>query len=378
MHERKERQKAACAEEDLAHPAEDPADVVAIRGSTLRVLYRFAVALNASESLVEIAALTARATHDALQGHSVHVQLWDDDAGTGTIEADDGAEMSSEMHREALATHQGQVGEIVVDAHGPRGRRLSGSDREVLTMIAVPTAVAVNNHFRRRERDRAQHATILALARLSEQRDNETGRHIERVSLFCELVATGLCDARHYTDEITGGFIEDLVRSAPLHDIGKVGIPDSILLKPGKLTPSEWEIMKTHTTLGAQTLDEVIRETRDPGFLAMGRDIAWCHHEKWDGSGYPRGLAGLEIPLCARILAVADIYDALTTQRPYKKAWAHEEAVRWIRGLRGNHLDPRVVDVFLARAESADGIRARLADTADDVRRLEEFALASL
>ncbi len=355
----------ACARESLAGLTEDLEGRVSIQMQTLRVLHGFAVDLNASQSLAEIADRAAVATFEALQGRSVHVQLWDDDAQSGSIEAYAGGEMSSEMHREVLETTEGGdraiLGEIVVDVGD---EELTPYQREVLSMIGVPTAVAARNEFRRRERDQAQHATIIALARLSEQRDNETGKHIERVSLYCSLIANSLRDRGDYTDEIDEAFIDDLVRSAPLHDIGKVGIPDAILLKPGKLTPGEWEIMKTHAEIGAETLNTVIRESKNPGYLTMGRDIAGCHHERWDGTGYPKGLRGLEIPLAARILALADIYDALSNERPYKKAWTHEKSIDWISGLGGNHLDAKVVEAFLVRKDEANQIRATYAEDA--------------
>jgi putative two-component system response regulator len=147
-----------------------------------------------------------------------------------------------------------------------------------------------------------------------------------------------------------------------LHDIGKVGIPDSILLKPGRLTPEEWDVMKTHSEVGGSTIEGVIRDFGAPSYLGMGRDIAWAHHEKWDGTGYPRGLKGLEIPLSARIVAIADVYDALTTLRPYKQIWSHAEAVDWIASRAGSHFDPDVVEAFLSRVDDANRIRAELAD----------------
>ena len=273
--------------------------------------------------------------------------------------------MSAEIHEEELTTSEGRLGQIAIDAIDKEGNRLSDVDLRLLSSLASSTAVAAHNEFRRRERDEAQHATILALARLSEQRDNETGQHIERVSSYCKLAAEALREDGKHLDVITDGWIDDLVRSAPLHDIGKVGIPDSILLKPGKLTPEEWEIMKTHAEIGAITLDSVIQENGHQGFLAMGRDIAWCHHEQWSGEGYPRGLKGDQIPLSARILALADVYDALTTVRPYKQAWPHEEAIAWISGRAGSHFDPDVVQAFMRRAEEAQEIAERLADTED-------------
>jgi putative two-component system response regulator len=256
---------------------------------------------------------------------------------------------------------------LLVDM-GAEGRRgFSGAQLEALRAIASATAVACFNVLRRVERDEAQQATIVALARLAEQRDNETGKHLERVSQYCRLIAEGLREDGHFRESITDAWIDDLARSAPLHDIGKVGIPDAILLKPAKLTPEEWTIMKRHTEIGAATLREVIREDREQDFLRMSLEIAWCHHEKWDGSGYPRGLAGDDIPLSARIVAIADVYDALTTVRPYKDAWSHERAVEWIRQGAGTHFDPRAAQSFLARNARADFIRARLADTPADL-----------
>ena len=148
---------------------------------------------------------------------------------------------------------------------------------------------------------------------------------------------------------IKGDFVETIVRSAPLHDIGKVGVPDHILLKPGRLTPEEFEIIKRHSTVGGDTIRSVIEQGPSQGFLEMGMIIAYHHHEKYDGSGYPAGMAGEAIPLPARIMAVADVYDALTSQRVYKKAMPHEEAAEIIRRDSGSHFDPDVVEAFLAR-----------------------------
>jgi putative two-component system response regulator len=275
--------------------------------------------------------------------------------------------MSAKIHEQPLLTFEGRIGQIWVDAIDPEGGHLSEADRRLLASIASSAAVAAHNEFRRRERDEAQHATIIALARLSEQRDNETGKHLERVASYCKLVAEGLRQDGKHTELITDLWIHDLVRSSPLHDIGKVGIPDSILLKPGKLTPKEWEIMKTHAEIGAVTLDSVIQENGHQGFLEMGRDIAWCHHEKWDGTGYPRGLSGPQIPLAARILALADVYDALTTVRPYKQAWEHADAVDWIRARAGSQFDPEIVASFLTRQEEAREICERLADRGEEM-----------
>jgi len=331
---------------------------------SLRRLHAFAVELNKATTLHQIARLSVEALHGTLSGRGVHVQIWDRDRVD--IEESLGPEMSAVMHREVLGSQDGPVGEIVVDRYDPLGKALADVDADFLVSIASSTAVAVRNEFRRMERDQAQYATIVALARLSEQRDNETGKHLERVSLYCELIAESLRAEGLFSGVIDDVFVEDLSRSAPLHDIGKVGIPDSILMKPGKLTPSEWEVMKTHAEIGAQTLESVIREGLSQGFLEMGREIAWSHHEKWDGSGYPRGLRGDEIPLSARILALADVYDALTTVRPYKAAWTHDESIAYISDHAGTQFDPVLARIFVEREKAADEIRTRLADTLSD------------
>lgn len=337
----------------------------------LRRLHQFALDLNRAQGLRDLVGLAVEVTHELLDGRGVHVQVWDPDSVQ--VEAARGPEMSAHLHSEPLCTFDGQVGEIVVDELGPDDMEFGPRERELVNSIASSTAVAVHNELRRRERDQAQHATILAMARLSEQRDNETGQHLERVSGYCKLIAEGLRTDGQFQRIICDEWIEDLVRSAPLHDIGKVGIPDSILLKPGKLTPEEWVIMKTHTEIGGATLDAVIQQNSAQEFLRMGRDIALGHHERWDGSGYPRGLVGEAIPLVARIVALADVYDALTTVRPYKAAWTHREALAWIAEGRGRHFDPRIVDAFMAREAQADEIRSRLLDHMPLFVR-EEFA----
>lgn len=333
-----------------------------LQTSALRRMHTFTTELCAASGLQSIVEIAAAAATDVLGGRGVHVQVWDKHASGPAVEASAGREMSTTMHREPLETRDGRIGEIVVDYAGFGVRRLTEGELSLVASIASSTAVAAHHEMRRRERDHAQHATVLALARLAEQRDNETGCHLERVAAYARLVAEGLRRDGHYPDLITDEWILNLERSSALHDIGKVGIPDSILLKPGKLTPAEWEIMKTHAELGAQTLDAVIAQFGVQGFLAMGRDIAASHHEKWDGSGYPKGLRGAAIPLSARILALADVYDALTTVRPYKHAWPHEEALDWIKSRANIHFDPEVVASFVRRADEANAIRKRLQD----------------
>lgn len=229
--------------------------------------------------------------------------------------------------------------------------------------VAEAAAITMVNLIRQRERNEAHDAIILALAKLAESRDPETGRHLERVQSYCRLLAETLARTESYRRIIDEEFITTLCRSSPLHDIGKVGIPDSILLKPGRLTPEEFAIMQQHTVIGGDTIRTLINRGRRHRFLQMGMEIAYCRHERYDGSGYPWGLIGTEIPLSARIVAVADVYDALTTARVYKPAFPHEEAVGVLQKAHGTHLDPDIVDAFLSRVDEFRQMAADLADT---------------
>lgn len=206
---------------------------------------------------------------------------------------------------------------------------------------------------------------LITLARLAESRDHATGQHLERMATYSRRLAEQLADGV-YAGRIGTGFVEHLYKSSPLHDIGKVGIPDSILLKPGPLTAEEREIMRRHPEIGGETLRSVIEQFRGNTFLTMGMEIAYSHHERWDGQGYPFGLVGDEIPLAARIVAVADAYDAITSRRPYKGAFGHDEAVRRISADRGCHFDPVLVEGFLACHQDFDAIRQRLNDPLSD------------
>ena len=193
----------------------------------------------------------------------------------------------------------------------------------------------------------AQLATIFALARLAEQRDEDTGAHLERVREYCKLLAEKLRDDSPYTSYITPEFVECIQHAAPLHDVGKVAIPDSILLKPGRLTQEEFEIMKTHAILGADNMQMVFNHYSGNAFVGMGIEVALYHHERWDGSGYPDKLIGKNIPLSARIVALADYYDALRSDRCYRKGFCHEEVKAMIESENGKHFDPEIVKAFL-------------------------------
>lgn len=194
---------------------------------------------------------------------------------------------------------------------------------------------------------RTQMATIFSLAKLAQSRDDDTGRHLERVQVFCKLLSEELRKMPEFQDKITDEFIEDIFQASPLHDIGKVGISDLILLKHGKLTEEEFEVMKTHTQIGAKTLEEVNHRFQGNSFIETGILIARYHHERYDGSGYPVGLSGEEIPLCARIMSIADVYDALKTKRSYKEEFPHEKCVQIIKEGSGTQFDPKLVEAFL-------------------------------
>ena len=199
-----------------------------------------------------------------------------------------------------------------------------------------------------------QDVTIFALATLAETRDNETGNHIRRTQRYMGVLAGELSRHPDFAAELDPASIDLMVKSAPLHDIGKVGIPDEVLKKPGKLTPAEYEIMKQHPAFGRDAIlaSETLLGDRPNSFLRFAREIAYTHHERWDGTGYPQGLAGDAIPLSGRLMAVADVYDALITRRVYKPPFTSAEAAGIIREGEGLHFDPRIVQAFL-RVEPA-------------------------
>lgn len=228
---------------------------------------------------------------------------------------------------------------------------LSQRNRSLAEEVQKATAEIVQ-----RERE-----TVLRLARAAEFRDPETGAHILRMAHYSRQIAAKLgldADAQDL-----------LLQAAPMHDVGKLGTPDQILLKPGRLTPEEFEIMKQHAGIGY----EILKDSASP-MLQMAAQIAWSHHEKWNGSGYPRALAGEDIPLVGRIVAVADVFDALTSERPYKPAWSVEEAVAHMKEQRGQHFDPACLDAFLSDFDAVLDIRARYRDE-DELSK--EKALAS-
>lgn len=221
-----------------------------------------------------------------------------------------------------------------------------------------------------------QDLSVRALACLSEARDNETGLHIVRTQTYVELLARHLENHDRFREALSGEHLGRIVKAAPLHDVGKVGVPDSILLKPGRLTPEEFEIMKSHAMIGADAINKAMaqaiaacadaeaaeRAVKAFDFLEVAKEIAAGHHEKWDGSGYPAGLAGDAIPVSARLMALADVFDALMTRRVYKPAFDIDETTRIISEGRGKHFDPDVVDAFQACREQFADIALRFAD----------------
>ncbi len=215
-----------------------------------------------------------------------------------------------------------------------------------------------------------QDVTILSMASLAETRDNETGNHILRTKFYIKALAEHLKTHPRFKHFLTDHTINMLHKSAPLHDIGKVGIPDSILLKAGRLTPEEFEIMKTHTTLGRDAIAKA--ETHlgmKVDFLKFAKEIAYCHQEKWDGSGYPEGLSGDNIPISARLMALADVYDALISRRVYKEGMPHEQAIQIIAEGRGIHFDPDITDAFLEITECFREIAQQFPDSDEEIAR---------
>jgi len=191
-----------------------------------------------------------------------------------------------------------------------------------------------------------QNAIIFGFADMVESRDQVTGGHIERTSLYIQIIMDEMMARGLYADEIANLDIEQFVSSARLHDVGKIAISDTILNKPGKLTDEEYAIMKTHTIAGETAIDQIASRTDDVGFLRNAKLFAGCHHERWDGKGYPRGLSGTDISLQGRTMAIADVYDALVSERPYKKPFSHEDAVKIIMEGSGSQFDPSIVNIF--------------------------------
>jgi putative two-component system response regulator len=276
---------------------------------------------------------------------------------------------SDEVHREAEDRYAALSISVVSD-----------DDGKPYALAAIEKDVTA-----RRQRDQearaAQYEVILALAKLAEYRDPETGAHLERLCRYSTALARQLARASCYAAVIDEAFIEAIYASSPLHDIGKVGIPDAVLLKADKLTAAEWQVMKLHTSIGAEVLSAAGHSLSQKSWLAMARTIALQHHEKVDGTGYPRGLRGEEIDISARIVALADAYDAITSKRVYKAAIPHDEARRRILDSSGTHFDPVVVQAFVDAEPAILEVKARLVDiepleAATTLRQIERLLAA--
>jgi len=211
-----------------------------------------------------------------------------------------------------------------------------------------------------KEISESQMATIFALVKLAESRDDETGAHIERTASFCRLLADKARHLPQYAKIINDDYVATIYRASPLHDIGKVGISDLILLKPGKLTPAEFAIMKTHVEIGYQTLKNIDKRYQNNAFVQMGLDITRHHHERWDGTGYLAELKGEKIPLSARIMALADVYDALRSKRVYKPPFTHKDAVAMMQEESGTHFDPTLVELFITHNKAFEELYGQL------------------
>jgi len=207
---------------------------------------------------------------------------------------------------------------------------------------------------------RLQNNIVSVLADMVENRDKGTGGHIERTSIYIKILIEEMKERGVYLDEIRDWDVEKTVSSARMHDLGKISISDIIVNKPDKLTDEEYELIKTHTIEGEMIIDEMISKTGEDEFLNSARLFAGCHHERWDGKGYPRGLKGEKIPLQGRIMAIVDVYDALVSERPYKKAFSDEEAVQIIMDNAGVHYDPKIAEVFLSVKDQFKAVRAKL------------------
>ncbi len=260
----------------------------------------------------------------------------------------DGLELCRAIRAEE---HHGYVYIIIVTCHDTTEETIEGISAGADDFIAKPFHPGeLGARVRAGQRVLAletRDLAIFSMAKLAESRDPETGAHLERVRSYCRLLVERLAEQRKPGYPRDVDYARMIYLTSPLHDIGKLGVPDCVLLKPGRLSDREFEIMKTHTTVGAETLDGALREFPDASFLRMARDIAVTHHERFDGSGYPAGLAGEDIPLCGRVAALADVYDALTTKRVYKNAFSHEVSKSIIVEESGSHFDPDLVAAFL-------------------------------
>jgi response regulator RpfG family c-di-GMP phosphodiesterase len=344
-----------------------------VRG-VVRVIGCDACALFLHDAATDELELKAAAGYGSLDGglriavtdmSSVHAQAFREEylVHTGDQRDEPGMTVLSDEHATVLIlpviSNNGPVGVVEFASRAPEA--FSPQDIGLCSMTVDQMAYSLENMRLVGELSRSRDAVIRGMALLAEIRDPHIGGHLNRICAYSGYLAAQLAGRMGY-HEVTREFVDVISRAAALHDVGKVGIPDAILLKPGKLTSDEYDVMKTHTVTGADLLRGLMHEFGEYALITMGAEVAMCHHEWWDGSGYPRGLAGREIPLAARVVAIADVYDALTSRRCYKDAWSPEETFAALRTKAGTHFDPDLVDVFLARPSELERIRNRYPD----------------
>ncbi len=258
-----------------------------------------------------------------------------------------------------IIANSGPVG--VFDFGSRRSGAFSPGEISMCSMLVDQMSYSLENIRLVNELSRSRDAVIRGMALLAEIRDTHIGGHLNRICAYAKYLSEQLIGRPGYA-EVTPAFIDTIARSAALHDVGKVGIPDAILLKPGKLTTPEFEIMKSHTTMGAELLEGLIKDYGEYAMITMGAEMAIGHHERWDGTGYPNGVCGRDIPLSARILTLCDVYDALTSRRVYKNAWSAEDTITTIREASGKQFDPDLLEIFLARPADLRKIQAEYPD----------------
>ena len=285
---------------------------------------------------------------------------------TGDREYRRGTFLSTPLVTTSLETKEGVIGVLNITERTDDGP-FCEEEVDCIRSIADAAAIALDALARRSRLENSVRILLQTVGHLAEFRDEETTLHLERVTRMARILATEVGRAGPYAAQVTDQFIESIVQAAPMHDIGKVGIPDEILTKPGRLTHEEFQIMKTHTDIGRRVLSRALDPARPVPLLQMCIDIAHGHHERWDGQGYPRRVAGRDIPLAARIIALVDAYDAITSRRRYKTAKSHEEAVDVIQSDAGTHFDPGLVDAFLRCHKQFSKVRAEYEEHEDPV-----------
>lgn len=374
------------------------------RTARLRTLYNFTRALNEADSIDAILGLIIEAVTKVTGCQRASILLKDDEgehlicrratgieaavAGRIRVHANDGIAgkvfttgktyvakvcsgvddrgydgesfISTPLIATSLTASEERLGVLsITDRNG--GQTFEADEIECVRSIADSGAIAIHNQLGRERLEGSVKVLLMTVGRLAEYRDNETSLHLERVCEYARILTTELHRDSKYAGEIGDGMIEDIYLAAPMHDIGKVGIADDILCKPGKLTDDEYGVMQRHCAIGREVLEPAMARTGPVPLLKMCVEIASSHHERWDGNGYPEGLAGEDIPLAARIIALVDAYDAITSRRRYKEAASHEKAVRIIQEDAGKHFDPHLIEPFL-----------RCADAFNEVRRTHE------